>query len=321
MANYCNATTDLFRAYPRIEEYKELRTLRGFVVHSGSVYKIGNVGYGEQLIENNLPLTAVTTLQSVAAGKYYYDADTDILYVQATSGAVTDAANVYRWGSDWDTLKSWAVQQASEMLEGMLDARFPTPLPENPFGSSTRRYDGIIIQTTAQLACSLLVGRREPADFASDGSANNLSARLWNAALNNVAQLNDGRIRLQYEVTPDEIGGAQIISGSANTSVGMIQLRGMYSGADDALWMLKITTGGDLGTARYKISTDNGATYSGEETTAVTWTSIGSGLEVRFFARSGGSSSFVVTDTWQLVLTASDRAQSRPRVGSATLIS
>src|SRR3989304_7284738 len=179
MPSYCNTTTDLYRVYPRLEDFKEWKTLRGWVVYSGSVYKLGNVGYGEVLNENGLQVTKVTSIALVnGPGKFFYDSATDILYLQATSGLPTASTNIYKWGTDWVTLKSWAVQQASETLDGLLDPRFPIPLPENPYGSSDRPYDGAIIQITSLLAASLIAGRNDPPLVNSAGEPKNVAARV-----------------------------------------------------------------------------------------------------------------------------------------------
>ncbi len=319
---YCNTTTDLARAYSRIEEFKEQRTFRGWVLHSGSVYKIGNTGYVSQLFENNLQLTAAATLGTIAAGKFYYDSDVDVLYVQATSGLPTDSTNIYRGGEDWDGLKTWAVAQASGIIEGALDPQFPRPLPESPLATSTTKYDAPLILATAYIAAALIVGRREPPAFNADGSAANVSAQLRAAGELIITRYNKREYLFSWEVSEDEVGGVEVTPSSTNTSQGILQVRGQYTGSEDAYWIVKISTGGDLGTAQYQLSTDNGANYATAITTVATnlWVSLANGIEVRFLGRGGAASNFIVNDTWQIVVTSSDRSQSRPRMGSVSLI-
>lgn len=321
MADYCNATTDLYRIYPRIEEFKISKTLRGWSVYSGSVYKLANVGYAEKLIENGTQMTSVASIALIdAVGKYFYDSDADIIYARATSGNVSDAANVYRWGLDWDTFKSWAVTRASERVDALLDRKFPIPVPENPQGSSTAKWDGPLIDATAYFACSFVVGRSDPPKYNTDGSAANLAAELFLAGQAIIRQYNDGDMRFGWEITADEAAGYNIIATTGNTSVGMFQLRGDYNGGDDDEWMIKISTGGALGTAAFQLSEDNGTTYNTAATTSITWQSLANGVEIRFFGRGGGSSSFILSDTWQLLLTAKDRALTRSRLGSGSLV-
>mgnify|MGYP001584764801 CR=1 FL=1 len=319
---YCNLTTDIYRAYPRIEEFKVQKTMRGWVLHSGSVYKKANVGYGEMLFENNLPMAAVASVATIAAGKFYYDAANDILYAQSTTGTMVTTTNAYLWGVDWDTLKEWAVEQASGRIEALLDQKFPIPIPENSRGTSTQHWDLPIIQATALMACSLIVSRQEPMKFNPDGSGANAAADLFLAAKSIVDQYNAGTMAFSWELTKDEIGSYYIVPGSSNTSVGMFQLRGAYNGAEDETWVIKIITGGALATATYKLSQDNGATYGSVVTTLAThaWQTLGNGLEIRFFDRGATTTAFIADNTWQIFLTASTNSQSRSGIGSIKLI-
>ena len=315
---YCNATTDLYRIYPGIEDFKQQKTLRGWVVHSGDVYKISNVGYGETLFENNLQLIAVASIAAILAGKYFYDADTDIIYVQPTSG--TAAQNAYKWGNDWDALKTWAVTRATERVEAILDRTFPIPIPENPYGTSTAKWDGSLIDATAYIACSLISGRREPAKFNSDGSGANLTADLFVSGKSIVDQYNKGELHFSWQITSDEIAGYNVIPTNTNTSIGMFQLRGEYTGEDDAVWKIKITLAGALGTAKYALSKDNGLTYATAILTSITWTDLGGGIEIRFFERGGGSLAFILNDSWQIDITSKYGVPSQSRMGTVDLI-
>src|SRR3990167_2540051 len=235
------------------------------------------------LFENGAQMTAVLSIATVAAGKFFYDADADVLYAQATTGTFTD--KTYKWGVDWDTLKEWAVDQASQRVDALLDPKFPVPIPEWPGGSSSQRYDGPILHATAYIAASIIAGRQEPPAFDAQGSPTNQSATLFEAGRKIIEQYNNGDLAFSWQVTRDEISGVNITPAVANTSVGMLQLRGHFTGSDEALYKLKVTTAGDLGTAKFKLSLDNGTTYEDTEyTTAYDWQELStSGLDIRFF--------------------------------------
>jgi hypothetical protein len=320
MTTYCNITTDLIRAYARIDDFKEMKTLRGWVVYSGSVYSLSNTGYVSQLFQGGIQLTAVASIATVAAGKYYYDANTDTLYAQSTTGLVT--SYVMQSGEDWDALKTWAITEASGIVDAMLDGKFPVPIPENPDGSSTLKWDAPLVDACALMACSKIAGRREPPKFNPDGTGGNITADLMLAGRSVLKDYIKGDLKFSWELTKDEIGGTGIIGTSGNTSIGMFQLQGTYNGADEDYWMLKIAVGGALGTATYQLSYDNGTTYETAVTTLTTnlWQTLASGIEIRFFSRGGGASSFIANDTWQIVLTPKTKSLSSPKIGTIDLI-
>lgn len=322
MPNYCNITTDLYRAYPRVEEFLQAKTVKGWVVDSGSRYKISGVGYAEQLIENGTQMTAAASAAAVdAAGEYFYDADADTLYAQAISGLVTDSGKVYHWGIDRDTLKSWAVERASQEIEARLDNRFPIPLLEDPRGSSTRKWDGPIIQATALMACAIMAARKEPKRYDANGGPENIAAELEAGAIKIIEGYNDGKLRFSWELTPDEIGAGELVPASANTSVGMFQIKGEYTGTQEQPWVIKITTAGQVGTAKFKLSTDGGTTFGAETTTSKAWTSLSGGFYIRFFDRGGSASTaFVVNDQWDMMVVPTTASLTRTRIGSQSLI-
>lgn len=323
---YCNATTDLIRAYPRIDEFREYKTLRGWVVHSGSVYKIGGTGYVSTLFENNLPLTAAANVGAISAGKFYYDSDTDVLYVQATSGLPTASTNVYKSGEDWDVLKTWAIQNASREAESLLDARFPIPVPESPDGSTSARYDIDLARAVAKIACALIASRREPMRTEPEP---NTAQMLYDEGRKILDEYNKAERRFSWEMSKDEIGGFTIRPESDNTGDGILQVRGGHKAWQDDFWRVKITVGGAVGTAKYQYSTDNGSTYNGTDiTTSRLWQEISGALAgegvlsedlsfyIRFLDRSG---TFDVNDEWQIEINSAQREDARGRIGSVRM--
>jgi hypothetical protein len=324
---YCNATTDLYRAYPRIEEFREYKTVRGWVLHSGSIYKVGGTGYVSAVFENNLPLTAAASAVAVTAGTYYYDSDADVLYLAATSGLPTASTNIYKVGEDWDSLKSWAVTQAGAEVDTLLDGRFPRPIPESPDGSTTARYDVDLTRAAAKFAVAFIASRREPMRTEPEP---NTAQSLYDEGRKIIDEYNKGDRHFSWEQTKDEIGGFIVRAETDNTGDGILQVRGSHDAWDDAFWRVKITTAGAVGTAEYQYSTDNGSTYNGTDlTTSRTWQEISGALAgegvlaeelsfyIRFLDRSG---TFDVGDEWQIEIVSAHRGDARSRIGSVRIV-
>lgn len=324
---YSNATTDLVRAFARIEEYKQQKTLRGWVVHSGSVFKLGNTGYVEALFENDLQLTKVTSLNDVAAGKFFYDANLDILYAQATSGNITDAGKIYKAGDDWDALKDWAIDQASTDIEALLDARFPRPVPESPHATAAEKWDPDLRMACAKIACSHIAARREPKIYEPTP---NVPAQLEIEGRRIIEEYNSGARRFSWELTRDEAGQAQAHPLSTSTGDGVLQAKAWYDGVQEFFARVKIVTGGAVGVAEYQYSFDDGATWNGEAiATSNLWKQITGlvasavqsseeleGIWVRFFDRGG---TFDVGDEWQIEVQSSKLSMPRSPIGSARI--
>jgi hypothetical protein len=321
-SKYCNTSTDLYRVYPRIEEFKEQRSVRGWVVHGGSVYKKGNVGFGDTLLENNIIMANAGSIAAITAGKMYYDSATDVLYVQAASGLPTATTNAYLWGTDWDDLKDWAVTHAVDLIDALLDKKFPIPIPESSKASSAQRWDGPLVDATAYMAVSLIAARREPPKFDTQGTATNIPAELQANAERIIGKYNSGDYLFSWEVSTDEIGGCEITADSSNTSTAFLQLRGQYTGSEDATWIIQVVTGGALGTATYKLSVDNGVTFDTAVTTVSThaWQDLADSIEVQWFDRGGGALSFIADDKWEIEVKPLTTSQNRSKIGSIDLV-
>jgi hypothetical protein len=205
-------------------------------------------------------------------------------------------------------------------VEALLDMKFPVPLLENPLGSSTAKYDSPLVNATAYIACSLIAGRKEPPKYDANGAAQNIAAELFLAGKSIIDQYNNGQMRFSWELTKDEIGSTNIVATTTNTSIGMFQIRGTFSGDDDTRWILQIVTGGAIETATYAISEDNGTTYGDAVTTDMDWADLGSDLEIRFFERGATTTAFIANDTWKLYLVAADNNTTRSRIGNVSLI-
>ncbi len=93
--SYCNTTSDLVRAYPRImEQFRERRTITGYKAYTtANVFMIGGTGYIEAMYEDDTKMTAAASIVTVdAAQEYYYDATNDTLRVFVLAGTQAAAA-------------------------------------------------------------------------------------------------------------------------------------------------------------------------------------------------------------------------------------
>jgi hypothetical protein len=324
---YCNATTDLLRAYPKIfEGFREKRIITGYSFYATvsvppdlNVFSISGLGYIESMTEDEVSLTAKTTYAGLNAVKqYFYDSTTDTLYFTPTDGLPDNYT--YGVGESWSTLVSDAQEMGSRDAEAVLDTKYEVPIPMSPDGTADRPWDRDFVHAVALLACAHIAERFEPARF--DGTGNpiegNVAAMLRASGERIVKDYVDGRRVFSWEITEDEVGGHNIRPASTNTSAGIIQLRGKYNpdirnasivypaaeGSTyiftDPFWKVKIVLGGVLGTATFTVSKDNGTTYPGSTVaTSNQWCHIDNDVWIRFLPFTSAST-FVINDTWQI---------------------
>lgn len=314
---YCNITTDLLRAYQNIYSYLQPKEITGWSLASGqsSTYQANATGYCSAVFQDGSPLSSTTSiaLAEATASKFYYDATNDKLYVHTSTGADPDGNFTIEIGVDRTTFLTECRGIAQGEFEAMLDRRFPRPLPEAKYGASYlgRKYDDDIIMAVAKLTCAIAISSYNP-QIEGD-----IVSRLRDEAIAIIADHNDNKRSFSFEVTKPEIGSASIVPYSVSGD-GMIEISGVYSGANDAYLRVKIILGGAIGTATYQYSTDDGTAYSGTDiTTANTWVSLTNGLYIRFDDRGG---TFTANDVWRLLATSNDKSMTRPSIGSIDLV-
>jgi len=295
-SQYCNITTDLIDIFDRIEEYNVPRRLeQKFELDSGSRYVLSRTGFLEILFEDGVALTNVPSIASVDANsEWFYDSADDRLYVQTSDGTDPDTKTMTS-GLDWENHKTRMRNEAMEILDSLLDPRFQRPLPESRNYHITDKYDIDIKRSCALITVASIVSR-----VAGDAKlAERLMGRVTNTDQTGIIDLHNDRKRLfSWEISPDELGHFNIEAAAANTSAGFLEIKGLYGGAIDESWRIVIDTGGITGTATFKWSRDAGVTF--EKTLVLTndrWTTLGLGLEVRFWDRDG---SFILNDFWDI---------------------
>ncbi len=261
---YCNVNSDLVSVYRPIEEYKNLKTLTGWELVSGNVYKKDQAGFVEMVYEDGVPLTQGNST-TPAAGEFYYKASTDTLYLQCTDSA-DPATHTIESGLDWDAFKQRCRNDAQEMLEAWLRSVYATPFQKviAPGQSyNARDYDYIIRRATALLTCYLIVSHTNSEDPAAE--------KLYKQVFHEpqfegdqpgiVQQLLSGKMTLRTQRSAREPGSFNVYEGANNSSTAYVEVTGTYSGANKEVWRLQIDNGGAPGTATYKLSYDQGATW------------------------------------------------------------
>jgi hypothetical protein len=295
---YCNITTDLTDVNERFEDYnKRFRMRQEFSLHSGNIYKQYGTGEVEQLFQNAIILTEVSAVASIdAVSKWYYDATNDIIYVRCSDDADPDTHTMER-GFDWETLKTRVRNEQMEVLDSMLDARFPIPLPESRLYHTTGQYDIDI-----KRSCALLVNNWFALRAKDFKSAEKFLKQVTNEDGTGIVDLhNSGKRRFSFEVSPDELGHGNIEANSSNTGAGFIEIRGLFSGDTDEIWRVEMDLAGAVGTATFKYSRDKGSTWQKEDqATDNEWISLELGIQIRFFHRSG---MFALGDKWDIYFT------------------
>ena len=338
---YCNLTTDLSRAYAGAHDiFKGQKTLKGYKPYTTeNVFFLPRSGYIEAMYEDKVKMTEVASIVLVnSAQEWFWDSVNDVLYFYPTGGMA--ANHVYLAGESVLTAKEDAVKIASRDAESLLDARFTVPIPRSPAGDAANPYDRDFTDAVAKIAVGRMLGRSQVAEFEYDASgaavgALNDSARLILEGQRIIKEYNSGTRRFSWEITKDEIGGHNLTPSSTNTSAGVIQFRGLFnpdtilSGSlfdddssivADPIWLLKISTGGVLGTSQFQVSKDGGTTWSTAVATTNAWTHISNNVWVRFLAVLGAAGDFIVNDTWTIELNAPGRETTRSGIISVPVV-
>jgi len=314
---YCNTTSDLVAVYPKIDHFQFNEILEDFTQDSTytSTYKKSRVGYAGQVFENTKQLTEQSSVSDVNsnAGSFYYDTDTDILYVHTTNSNDPSNYDIF-YGEDWDALKSSANNQAHEMLDSMLGHVMKVPIePRMRKYHGTADYDYPIVRACALLTCYILVDRIDSEE------AQKIYDRVSNGDRTGIVdKILDGKIHIEDQITHTEPGGWNVIEKSSSS--GYIKITGKYTGSQKQLWELKIDTAGAPGTATWKLSKDGGSTYSPTEQNTRDddnvnlRVSIGSGLYVEFYG------TFVEDDYFKFIVYPIETISSTGRLSSLEII-
>lgn len=283
--------------FPEYHNYNPRKVIRdGWVNVAGDVYKVVDIGIpvSEAWI-GEVKGTKVASSGDVDSYKeWYYDSANDDFYIQVGAGLNPSNDEIISVGED--NIEQ-ALVNASMELSGMLDGRYPRPIPKVYQGiqdsdsdiAENPEYDYMIIRATCLLTAKNLIR--------SVDATSELAQSFYNEVTNEsrtgiVDKLNDGEYKLSFEVDRDDSSG-NIIKGSASGStMELVETLGEYSGSFYDRIRITCTQTGGYGTAKVKVKTIDGDKLYGHESDDIIVTGgfqfIG-GIYVRF---EGSSMSF-----------------------------
>ena len=161
---FCNITTDLAFIERNIAEYDGKRSLPGnfTTTDTSNLYQLNNTGFIDQLYKDGVEMTSVTDTPN-ADNEYNYSASTDsVQFFLASSSVSALNSSVFEASQDWATLKTEAVNRASDFVRSYL----PFPIyPNKGVGTADATgsdFPEIIVRSTAIMAVESLV---RPYDF------------------------------------------------------------------------------------------------------------------------------------------------------------
>lgn len=325
---YCNLTTDLTDVFQQIEEYASTRfPLKNFEIYStaGNIYRCFNTGDVDKLYQDGIRLTEVSAITSISAvSKWYYDSTNDILYMRSADSLDPDTHENEK-GIDWLAFKTRMRNKAMDEIDGMLDAKFPRPIPQmRQYHSTSHNFDIGLVKACALLTCANILK-----SFGASDIGDKLMSEVTNTEKTGIVdKYNSGAMRFWFETTPDELGKYNIEADSSNVGAGFIELTGKYGGSEeiddpliewgveDEIWLIQIDGAGATKTAKFKWSRDNGSTWEATlQTTNYEWISLGSGVSVRFWDNAG---TFTVGDKWRAYMQ-SDRREDQVQPSTIVL--
>jgi len=297
---YCNNTADLQAVYPNLNELQENRIVEDWTVYSGSVYRSNNTGYVAKVFQDSVALTASVSLVAISAGKFYYDSTNDILYIQTTNSSAPDNFDI-TIGVDWDAYSLQMTKNASEEIDGYLGALFPVPIPKSVNRLAGYAYDYNLVRACALLTVHYLLYRIDPI----------LSDRVKNDSHNIINKYLKGELKFSWDASSGKNNSAVIVPRTTNVTSSVIPRVTGYYGGSTALWVVKITTAGAIGTAYFKVSYDNGANYNGEAIlTSVEWSSIGSGIYIKWETDQESAGTLTLNDLYYIQVTGQEEIRS-----------
>ena len=238
---FCNTTTDLVFIEPNIAEYDGKRVLPSnfTTTDTSNLYQLNNTGFVGQLYKDGVEMTSVTDTPN-ADNEYNYSSSTDSFQFFLSSSSVSALnSSVFEASQDWATLKTEAVNRASDFVRSYL----PFPIyPNKGVGTADATgsdFPEIIVRSTAIMAVESLV---RPYDFER-------AEQIKSQAMNDeetgfLDRLRKGEITLyQSEDESKYRGILRPVSINANTTGGIVDIKGKSSYPWDVIKII-ITSGG-----------------------------------------------------------------------------
>ena len=295
-------STDLQRIYSKVSNFDTKNPIYNWVEVTGSTqYASKNCGLVTQLYIDGEELgDKVSSICAVSSnGKWYYDSGTDTVYYFHSSNDPND--KLMEAGTDFATLIDDVLENASQELNTLLDARYPVPIPkafmyaDNTDGSDTPQYDPIIVRATCYLASANLIRSTDPMSEEADKFYSFITNEEGTGLID---EINAGKRKLNFEIDATDKSG-NVIEVTNTGSMYLVETYGNYSGKFFDRIQCICTTLGVYGTAKISVKTFGEDKLYGTETTGVVITGDLQLITGGLYARWEGNS-MAVDDRWDI---------------------
>ena len=300
---YANATTDLEYFIPDIQAFDRKILITGWIFYQSNTYRAGSTGTIDTLFRDNFDLgDAIADLSTLVSndtdGEWFYDSDTDTLYVRSDNNPLTH--HTIEGGRSYQTLKETALSRAASFVRNYINRPIHKRLGVGAQGVSGASWDDMIIKCNAVLACAELARPYDPdrADYLQS-LAYNPEGTGW------LDHIKSGELSMWHDKSMRHNQGiVKRVSINSSSTSNIIDVRGRAT-ADDLIKVI-ISAGGTLTkgsantTVTYSsyVSSSTGlqtqAVFSNEAITGG-YQGIGHGLEARW---SYGVAT--TNDTWEV---------------------
>ena len=255
--------SDLRSVFPEYHNYNPRKVIRdGWVSVAGDVWKIVDIGIPVSEVWFDEVKGAVQTGSGNvdSAHEWFYDSTTDDLHIQTGSGLSPKLDEIISVGED---NINQALVNASMELSGMLDGRYPRPIPkvfqgiqdsDSDTGESIE-YDYMIVRATCLLTAKNLIR--------SVDATSELAQAFHNEVTNEsrtgiVDKLNDGEYKLSFEIDRNDSSGNIIKGSHTGSTMNLVETIGEYSGSLYDRIRIDCTTAGTYGNAVVRVKTLDG---------------------------------------------------------------
>jgi hypothetical protein len=306
---YCNVTTDLQDVVKDIEKYAYQDVSNDlFEAVSGQIYSTqGQVGYvGALYIDRELQSQADSPADIDGTDIWYYDATDDVLYLH--SDAIGNNA-ISIASAEWGDIQDDAREDASQELENYL-YMYNSPLPFRR--NSNQEFDRDIVRATAILTCRNIIQAHNP----NHELVSLLTGMVYDPVNESgiVWDYTHGVKKFSFEGTRTSFNG--LVTPEKVNGTGTIEIVGQGTSDDYNVYEIEITTGGEVGTAEYQL-TSNGVVTGTYETTH-NYASLGHiGAYVRF---SGTFTAGATPDKWKIEYDGRIKKQTDAGIGSINIV-
>ena len=240
---YCNTTTDLHYIEPYLGEYDGKKVLASnfTTTDTSNLYQLNNTGFIDQLYKDGEEMTSVTDTPN-SDNEYKYTSSTDSLqFFLSGSSVSTLNSSVFEASRDWASLKTEAVNRASDFVRSFL----PFPIYPNKgvgtMDASSFNFPEIVVRCTSIMAVESLI---RPYDVEK---ANQIKSQAMNdEGTGLLDMLRKGEITLyQSEDESKYKGILRSVSVNTNTTGGIVDIKGRSSYPWDVIKIL-VTNGGSF---------------------------------------------------------------------------